>query len=201
MRKPNGYDEASATMEYKTIRPGGHRCLIHKVEECNARNGSEYIKVTFDTTFDDIDPEVYMKKWRSDTRTDKKWGGVMTIFITDPDGFTTPQFKGFCTSLEQSNPGYKINWDDSTTASMAKKVIGLVFREEEFEKQDGTVGVAVKAAWACDINKAAEQDIPKRRVLKTNNAPAAPIYVPNTPAPANYAPNFTPVEGDDDLPF
>lgn len=200
MRKPNGYDEASATMEYKTIRPGGHRCLVHKVEEMKTQSGSEYLKITFDTTFDDIDPEFYMKKWRQDTRQDKKWGGVMTVFITDRDGFTTPQFKGFCTSLEQSNPGYKIKWDESTTASMSKKVIGLVFREEEFEKQDGTVGVAVKAAWACDINKAAEQDIPKRRVLNTNNAPAAPIYVPNTPAPANYAPNFTTVDGDD-LPF
>ena len=91
-------------------------------------------------------------------------------------------------------------WEGETTASMAKKVIGLVFREEEFEKQDGTVGVAVKAAWACDINKTAEQDIPKRRVLKTNNAPSAPRYVPNTLAPVNYAPNFTPVDGDD-LPF
>ena len=169
------------------------------------KSGSEYLKITFDTTFDDIDPEFYMKKWRSDTRTDKKWGGVMTVFITDKDGFTTPQFKGFCTSLEKSNPGYKIKWDDSTTASMAKKVIGLVFREEEFEKQDGTVGVAVKAAWACDINKTAEQEIPKRRVLNKNtSAPSQstpdPSAVPSF-APTNYAPNFEEINTEDDLPF
>lgn len=193
MRKPNGFDAASDVIGFKNISLGGHRCVIHEVTEERTTTGKEYLKVAFDTTFDDRDPEFYAKKYKSDTRQDKKWQGIMTIFVLDPDGFTSSQFKGFCTSLTKSNTGYTIPWDSpDTLTSMKGKKVGLVFREEEYAKTDGTIGVAVKPCWACEFEKAVEQDVPARKVKKQNTGNA------NT---QTFAPKFEEIKGDLDLPF
>ena len=43
-------------------------------------------------------------------------------------------FKGFIKSVEESNPGYVWNWDEST---LKGKKVGLILQEEEFVPTGG----------------------------------------------------------------
>jgi len=71
-------------------------------------------------------------------------------------------FKGFTTAVENSNPGYQWNWDEKSL--VGKKLCG-VFGLEEYEKQDGTVGVATKLIQFRSLNKLPEVQIPKVKLL------------------------------------
>lgn len=210
MQMPNGYEQASENAAIMGITPGGHKCAIMSVTEEVSSKGNEYIKVFIDTTKDDTVPNYYGKRYKEDTRPDKKWSGVMCVFTLGQDGYTNPQFKAFCTSVERSNPGFKISWGDGFCASLRGKLIGIVFREEEYQKSDNTIGTSVKPAWACEYAKTAEQKVPATKKMKQpvhggyGFAPSI-SNTPENPNPfgfaGNNAPKMVEIKGDDDLPF
>ena len=115
--KPAGYDEVQAGGDFTPIELGGHKLVIKKLEECKASNGNSYLKVSFDTAQDDKQPNYYTEQYKNDTRDNKKWGGVATIFPTDREGKTSKTFKQFCTSIERSNNS-KIQWGAGFEASI-----------------------------------------------------------------------------------
>lgn len=144
--KPQGYDEVQAGGDYTPIELGGHKLVIKKIEEMKASNGNSYLKVSFDTSPDDKQPNYYADQYRNDTRDNKKWGGVATIFPTDKEGKTSKTFKQFCTSIERSNNS-KIQWGTAFESSIVNKKIGGVFGEEEYLNASGEVKTARKLFW------------------------------------------------------
>ena len=167
--KPNGYDEVQAGGEYTPIELGGHKLVIKKLEEVTASNGNKYLKVTFDTAQDDVQPGYYAEQYKNDTRDTKKWGGVATIFPTDRDGKTSKTFKQFCTSIERSNNS-KIQWGAGFEASIVGKVIGGVFGEEEYLNQMGEVKTARKLFWWRSVDGIADAKIPDKREVEKVDA-------------------------------
>ncbi len=163
--KPEGYDEVQAGREFTQIQLGGHKLLIKKLEECKASNGNSYLKVTFDTAQDDVQPGYYAEQYAGDTRDKKKWGGVATIFPTDNEGKTSKTFKQFCTSIERSNNS-KIQWGAGFEASIVGKVIGGIFGEEEYLNQMGEVKTARKLFWWRSVDGVADAKVPEKRALK-----------------------------------
>ena len=161
--KPAGYDEVQAGGEYTPIELGGHKLKIAKLEEVTG-NGYSYIKVYFDTADDDVQPQYYAKQYREDTRDNKKWGGVATIFPTDREGKTSKTFKTFCTSIERSNNS-KIQWGAGFEASIVGKVIGGIFGEEEYENSMGEVKTARKLFWWRSTDSIADAKVPEKRCL------------------------------------
>ena len=168
MQKPSGYDEAPVMGNYEKISPGGHVLEIKKVEECIASNGNAYVNVIFDTDITDSQPHYYMDLYKNDTRPDKKWCGNKFVFVNDYNDptKTNSQFKGFTTSVEASNKGFIIPWGDGFCDSMQGKKVGGVFREEEYMKNDGTIGTAVRLAWFQSVNTEKEAKIPDIKHLK-----------------------------------
>ena len=69
--------------------------------------------------------------YENDTRTPKRWRGVLIRSYKDT---ALSMFKGFTTSIEKSNRGYKWNWDEQ---SLCKKYFGAVFAEEEYINNNG----------------------------------------------------------------
>lgn len=66
---------------------------------------------------------------------EKKWRGVMRVWIPTDDGSEKDErakrgFKGMVTSFEESNPGYKWNWEETT---LVGKTVGIIYRNEEWE--------------------------------------------------------------------
>ena len=58
--------------------------------------------------------------------------------------------------MENSNPGYKWGWEESTLKD--KKLVG-VFQYEEYEKQDGTKGIKVRLSKFRSLDKLKEIEV------------------------------------------
>lgn len=86
------------------------------------------------------------------------------------------------TSLEVSNPGFKWNWDEN---KLVGKLFGGIFGEEEYEKQDGSIGTTVKCRFVRSVDAIREGEFktPEKKLLN----------------PANTG--WKQVEDDDELPF
>lgn len=166
MNKPTNYDETPVLGDYTPISLGGHKLVIKQVEEITASNGNQYIKVSFDTAKDDVQPNYYMNAYRSDIREQKKWSGVTTVFPTDKDGKTSKSFKTFCTAVEHSNNGFKMVWGDQFCNSLKNKVVGGVFGEEEYKANDGSIKTARKLFWFRGIDNVMDAEIPKKRTVE-----------------------------------
>lgn len=170
MNKPAGYDEAQVLGEFTPINLGGHKLVIMKVEEVTANNGNQYLKISFDTAKDDVQPSYYSNAYKSDTRDNKKWSGVTTVFPTDKDGKTSKSFKTFCTAVEHSNSGFKMVWGDQFCNALKGKAVGGVFGEEEYVGNDGTIKTARKLFWFRGIDKVMDAEIPAKRTVEPQPA-------------------------------
>ena len=169
MNKPAGYEEAQVLGEFTPIELGGHKLVIMQVEEVTARNGNQFIKVSFDTAKDDIQPSYFANSYKQDTRSNKKWSGVTTVFPTDKDGKTSRAFKTFCTAVEKSNAGFKMVWGEQFCASLKGKKIGGVFGEEDYLNSMNECKTARKLFWFRSIDGVMEEDIPARRELSDDD--------------------------------
>lgn len=167
--KPEGYDEVQAGGEFTPIELGGHKLVIKAIEEMQASNGKSYLKVSFDTAPDDKQPGYYAEAWKNDTRDQKKWSGVTTVFPTDKTGKASKTFKQFCTSIERSNNS-QIQWGAGFEASIVGKRVGGVFGEEEYLNSNGDKKVAHKLFWWCSIENADGAKIPAKRELDDTSA-------------------------------
>ena len=170
MEKPKFYEEAQVLGEYTPINLGGHKLVIMQVEEVTAFNGNQYLKVSFDTAKDDVQPSYYSNAYKSDTRDNKKWSGVTTVFPTDKDGKTSKSFKTFCTAVEHSNSGFKMVWGDQFCNALKGKAVGGVFGEEEYVGNDGTIKTARKLFWFRGIDKVMDAEIPAKRTVEPQPA-------------------------------
>ena len=177
--KPAGYDEVQAGGDYTPIELGGHKIIIKAIEEATASTGTKYLKVSFDTASDDKQPNYFADQYKNDTRDQKKWGGVATVFPTDKEGRTSKTFKQFCTSIERSNNS-QIQWGAGFEASIVGKKIGGVFGEEEYMNGNGDIKVAHKLFWWGSVDNMDDARIPAKRELdKTDAASQGFMDIPN----------------------
>ena len=170
MNKPAGYNEAQVLGEFTPINLGGHKLVIMKVEEVTANNGNQYLKISFDTAKDDVQPNYYSNAYKNNTMDNKKWSGVTTVFPTDRDGKTSKSFKTFCTAVEHSNSGFKMVWGDQFCNALKGKAVGGVFGEEEYVGNDGTIKTARKLFWFRGIDKVMDAEIPAKRTVEPQPA-------------------------------
>ena len=165
MEKPKFYEEAQVLGEYTPIKLGGHKLVIMQVEEITASNGNQYLKVSFDTAKNDVQPGYYSNAYKNDTRDNKKWSGVATIFPTDKEGKTSKQFKTFCTAVEHSNNGFKMVWGEQFCNALKGKAVGGVFGEEEYLNNAGEVKTANKLFWFRGTDKVMDAEVPAKRTV------------------------------------
>lgn len=199
MKKFNGYDDIQVNEGFVKLPAGGYKCFIKqaKVEKWNNGNG-ESIVLCVDIKEGEF-KDHFKKDFESQTK-DKKWRGIHRVGIpTDSSSEGMKKaFKSFVTVLENSNKGFTFPWDkeDADTCKMLKdKLIGLVFGEEEYTKQDGSIGVSVKPFWPRSYDKVLEADVPERKKVQgaSNTSSSASTWNPSAPSAVD--------DSDDDLPF
>lgn len=201
--KPKDYDQIPVGGEQ--LKPGGHKCVIMQVTEQVSSKGNQMLVVAIDTDAADTQPMYYQNRYLSDKRPDKKWSGNMYITVTGEYG---PQnLKRFCTAVEDSNPGF-VCWDQQGNLRMndlKKRKVGIVFRGEDYTKEDGTVGFAVKGMRFCNYEKAFEQAVPEPKRLQSSPAAMAATAPASVPFQGQQQPDygFVNVAEDDTegLPF
>lgn len=162
MEKPSDYEDTQIIGDYEVLEPGAYKCKILKVEELKSSNDKDYLKVSFDIV-EGEKKEFYKKKYQSDTRENKKWGGVLTVFVKDFEGKTNRYFKTLISSSETSNANFKFDW--AQPQCLKDKKVGIVFREEEFVGTDNQIHTCVKAFRACSYDKTEETKIPNKKTV------------------------------------
>ena len=142
MKKIENWDniEAKGMDDFKSLPIGAYECkIVNAVENHNEQSGKTTLKVMVDIASGEY-KDYFKKRYDSNTAIDRKWDNNATKYLAF-EGENTSFFKGFITIVENSNVGYKWNWEESTLRD--KKLVG-VFQYEEYEKQDGTKGIKVR---------------------------------------------------------
>ena len=159
---------------FARVDAGGYVCGICSVEDVPDK---EYLKITYDII------EGELKAHYTNLKKDKGWD--LPMFIASYKDSALSFFKGTITSIEKSNKGY--TWDNDETKLKGKK-IGLVLYEEEYVKNDGSIGVRMKVdkAHSIDAIKKGDFEVPERKcVSQSVNTTSTGAFG----AKANTAPN------------
>lgn len=132
--------EAKGMEDFKGLPIGAYECvIIGGAPHTNPDSGKKTFKVAVDIASGEF-KDYFKKRFDANTNEDKKWDNNAVRYLAY-EGDNVAYFKGFITCVENSNPGYKWNWDETTLKG--KKICG-VFQYEEYEKQDGTKNVKVR---------------------------------------------------------
>ena len=142
MEKINNWNEVEAKGmdDFRGLPIGAYECIIKDARiNHNEQSGKDTFKVSIDIASGEY-KDYFQKMYEADTRIDRKWNNNAVRYLAY-EGDNVAYFKGFITTVENSNVGYTWDWDE--TKLKGKKVCG-VFQYEEYEKQDGTKDVKVR---------------------------------------------------------
>ena len=132
--------EAKGMEDFKALPIGAYECTIKEASVYkNTENGKESFKVEVDIATGEY-KDYFQKRYDNNENSNKKWDNNATRYLAF-QGDNISYFKGFITCVENSNVGYKWDWDESKLKD--KKICG-VFQYEEYEKQDGSKAVKVR---------------------------------------------------------
>lgn len=151
MEKINNWNEVDAKGmdDFRGLPIGAYECVIKDARiNHNEQSGKDTFKVSVDIASGEY-KDYFQKMYENDTRTDRKWNNNAVRYLAFT-GDNVAYFKGFITTVENSNVGYTWDWDE--TKLKGKKVCG-VFQYEEYEKQDGTKGVKVRLSKFRSLDK------------------------------------------------
>ena len=141
--------EAKGMDDFRGLPIGAYECVIKDARlNHNEETGKNTLKISIDIASGEY-KDYFLKAYETDTRIDRKWNNNAIRYIAY-EGDNVAFFKGFITTVENSNIGYKWNWEESTLKG--KKVCG-VFQYEEYEKQDGTKGIKVRLSKFRSLDK------------------------------------------------
>ncbi len=200
INKPKNWDNVQAFSDRQKLPVGAYVCKVKQAVVQSTDYGDQLCVL-----FDIIDGDYagyYESDFTSRQQQDKKWKGVLRQFLPKDDGserdeWTKSSFKGLTTAFENSNRGYKWDWDEK---SLAGKEVGIIYRNEEWE-YDGRTGWAARPFRACPVD--AVQDgkytIPKDKPLKRKSEDTYNQSAYTERASSN---SFMELDDDDgDLPF
>lgn len=199
IRKPSNWENVQPFPERQKLPLGAYVCKVMNAVVARTNYG-EMLQLSFDIAEGEY-KDYFRKDYKGSMSTNKKWRGVLRVFLpaddnTEKDEITKRTLAGMVTAFENSNPGYKWDWNEK---SLVGKTVGILFRNEEWE-YNGQKGWAVRPfrALSADTVREGNFTLPKDKPLQGSVTPAASY----TNAPAAPAQNngFTQVE-DDDLPF
>lgn len=129
-------DAVQEAQEFERLGPGGYVCGIIRAEDVPEK---EYLRIEFDIA--DGPHKNYFRGMRDRLALDS-WPSAGVLYRSYKES-ALPFFKQFITCVQASNAGYVFKNDEAT---LARKLFGVVMGEEEYEKNDGTVGVRLKAS-------------------------------------------------------
>ena len=131
------YETTQAAGEFEKLPKGAYEVRIKqaKVVAYKGKDGSSFEKL--EIAFD-IDKGEYAGYYRrnleSQQQEDKKWKGVLRIYVPKDDGsekdqWTKRKFKAIIQAIEDSNPGYHWDWNES---GLKGKIVGCIFQWKEW---------------------------------------------------------------------
>ena len=200
---PSDYNQAAAYdgSGGPKLVPGGYICKIAgaRCEKVNTKNGpAQKLVLAFDIAEGEFAGhfDAQFKRAKEKDASGAKWRGTYDCFLLTNEGATNPFFKGLITCIDKSNEPFQcVVGGQLNEANLKGKLVGLLFREEEYMGSVGKKKETVKACAARSVQTIREGnfEIPEPKLLQGNSGGrgAAPAAVPA---------GFTQVD-DDELPF
>lgn len=200
IKRPTNWNEVKEFTGRPKLPLGAYVCRVKKVAVQSTDYGDQ-LCVLFDICEGEF-KDFFNNEFVANTMEDQKWKGVLRQFLPKDDGsekdeWTKSSFKGMVTSFEKSNPGYQFDWNE---ASLVGKLVGILFRNEEWE-YGGKTGWAVRPFKALSVDSVRSGDftLPKDKPLKNRpNDYGFTNPMPNFPEYSGFAPL---PDTSDDLPF
>ena len=134
MKEFKGYASARERANYSSsakLPVGGYVAKVKEVKYEDGQNGnSDMIRLAFDISEGEY-KDFFKKQFEENTQEDKKWKGKTTIYVplddgSERDGWTQNAFARWTAAFEESNDGYKWDWDEK---KWKNKTVGLIFGE------------------------------------------------------------------------
>jgi len=166
MQKPSNYDTVQAAEEFgsfENVKLGGHIVKIISAKEYTGISGNTSLQICVDIDGNDEQKGYFKKQYDANQNKEKRWANGATKYISlKEDDKCVAMFKGFITTVENSNPNFKWNFDES-------KLVGLklvaVFGQEEYLNDKNEVKLSTKITQFRSLDKLKEVKIPKIKKL------------------------------------
>lgn len=118
--------------------------------------------------------EYFKKRFEADTSENKKWKGVIKLYVPKDDGtdseWAVKNFAKVITNFELSNPGFVWDWDEK---KLKGKLIGVAIGEVE-DTIEGRICCWTEYRWSLTAEDARNNKgkVPEKK-FKNGNVPAA----------------------------
>ena len=174
-------DDIKEAGAFRRPEAGAYICIITDVEDIENK---QYLKVSYDIN------EGEFKGYYTETRKehpDWLWSGA---YVKSYKQAALPMFKRFCSAVSRSNGNFVFdaNKENAEEKTLIGKRIGLVFQEEEYYGNDGSIRTRLIVAREFPIDKLDSQKVPEPKRL--NRVPAD-----------EFKPIEVEVGVDEELPF
>ncbi len=166
------FDKTQGYGAYQSLPKGGY---VAKIMGASVHENSrgQYVKVSVDIAEGEFQG-YYTRDFEGQQTEDKKWHGLYLLSVpnddgSEQDGWTKRRFKTFTDALEDSNPGYHFDWDESKFKGL---FIGALFNEREYEKNDGSIGRTTNLAQVISVDRvrSGNYKLPDDKLLKRSSA-------------------------------
>lgn len=183
----NDFDKVKGYTEGNQLPKGGYVLKVMGVETCTNSTG-DYLKIACDVA-EGEHTDHFANDYRAQQSENKKWRCNYLLSLpkddgSERDGWTKRTFKTFTDALEDSNEGYHFDWDET---KFKGKLIGGLFNEREFLKNDGSVGRYINLAriTTAENIRQGKYKLPDDKVLDGATRPASTaidgfVNVPDT---------------------
>lgn len=142
MNKPNGYDAAEAR-EGGFRQPAAGPVILGVTRVYVQKNKNQEDQLVL---FLDIAAGPFKNFFRQ--QSERFNADRYLRFYQNVEGESLSHFKGVITAFEESNVGFKFDWNEET---LVHKKIGGNLREEEFMRRDNSIGTNLRVAYLCSI--------------------------------------------------
>ena len=167
IKRPSNWNDVKEFSDRPKLPLDAYVCKIKKAVVQNTDYG-EQLCILFDIAEGDY-KGFFSDEYEANQNHDKKYKGVLKQWLpkddgTEKDEWTKSAFKGVVSSIEKSNPGYQFDWNEN---SLAGKMIGVLFRNEEWEYNNKN-GWVVRPFRALSVDSVRDGDyqLPKDKPLK-----------------------------------
>lgn len=166
IKKTENWDKVEPAKEFgefESLKLGGHECVIKSAVEYTGFTGNTSLQICVDIAGNDEQKGFFQKQFDNNTNSDKRWpnGAIKYISLKDDDKCVA-MMRGFITTLENSNPKFKWDFDESKLVGL--KLVG-VWGLEEYQNEKGETKTATKLNQFRSLDKLKEVKIPKVKTL------------------------------------
>lgn len=194
MQQLKGFETAKViTGGVPQLPKGGY---IAKILDCKeeSKNGYSWLAISFDIAEGEHKGH-FAEQYRANTSENKKWRGTYNAFIPDESSQyykdNLNKFKTMIANIEESNPGYHWDWDET---KLKGKLVGVIFGEKEFETENNGIIIITECRGLRSVECIKENKFKMPALKKLSGAPSVSTTSSSTSLDAM-------IDDDDDLPF